>query len=494
MPASVPDPEPAITVGDLHQFRRQVYDCFTGWKDTLFELIDALLVGPQRLESLPWLSMEAPMRRGHGSIYRALNHGRVDPAGLARVLTGLLPRFTGTGTDSGVGAERARPAVFALDSSHWPRPGAATSPERTYTYDAGKDHRRAQQAPVTPGWWFQWIAATTPDHSSWALPLDLTRIAPSDNHHIVAVTQIQALLARLNDTGPARPAPIVCLDGDYSITWIARQLTGAPVQLIGRLRTDASVFTDPPPRLPTTRGRPRVHGPKMKLADPMTWPEPDQVALVPARPDRGRHHGLSVLAWHGLHADRSKTLPEPHPGPGNTREVARGSVIRIHSATPGMPAMWLWWSGPPGTFDLDTVWRAYLHRFDIEHLFRFCKQYLGWTLPRLRDPDAATRWSWLVAAAYAHLVLARDLVGDDRLPWEQSRPLSPLRVKRGFRALHARLGTPTKVRKTSRPGPGRPPGARSTPAPRHPVIRKRPKSSKPKTRKKTRASTPPTPD
>ncbi|MCP2205424.1 hypothetical protein LX90_009165, partial [Lentzea flava] len=87
-------------------------------------------------------------------------------------------------------------------------------------------------------------------------------------------------------------------------------------------------------------------------------------------------------------------------------------------------------------------------------------------------PEQATRWSWLIAAAYAHLLAARDLVGDHRLRWEQPGLMSPLRVKRGFRILQPALGTPAKSRKPSRPGPGRPPGRTSTPAPRHPVTRK----------------------
>ncbi|MFC5099873.1 hypothetical protein [Kibdelosporangium philippinense] len=52
-------------------------------------------------------------------------------------------------------------------------------------------------------------------------------------------------------------------------------------------------------------------------------------------------------------------------------------------------------------------------------------------------PEQAERWSWLVAVAYVHLVLARGLIADQRLSWERRRgPLSPLRVKRGFRGLH----------------------------------------------------------
>jgi hypothetical protein len=54
--------------------------------------------------------------------------------------------------------------------------------------------------------------------------------------------------------------------------------------------------------------------------------------------------------------------------------------------------------------------------FPLEHTFRFLKQHPGWTRPKLRDPAAADRWTWIIIAAYAQLHLARDLAADIRLP------------------------------------------------------------------------------
>ena len=56
--------------------------------------------------------------------------------------------------------------------------------------------------------------------------------------------------------------------------------------------------------------------------------------------------------------------------------------------------------------EVNRTWQAFLRRFDIEHTFRFLKQVLGWTRPKLRDPAAADRWSWLIIACYAQLRLA----------------------------------------------------------------------------------------
>ena len=78
----------------------------------------------------------------------------------------------------------------------------------------------------------------------------------------------------------------------------------------------------------------------------------------------------------------------------------------------------------------------------LEHTFRFFKQVLGWTRPKLRDPAAADRWTWLILACYAQLRLARDLAADLRLPWQQPCPpgrLTPARVRRGFRNIRQTL-------------------------------------------------------
>jgi len=69
--------------------------------------------------------------------------------------------------------------------------------------------------------------------------------------------------------------------------------------------------------------------------------------------------------------------------------------------------LWLWWHGPEGEApNLDLIWRSYVRRFDLEHTFRFLKQSMGWTTPRVRHPEQADRWTWLVVGAFTQLRLA----------------------------------------------------------------------------------------
>jgi hypothetical protein len=113
---------------------------------------------------------------------------------------------------------------------------------------------------------------------------------------------------------------------------------------------------------------------------------------------------------------------------------------------------------------VDLLWQAFLRRFDIEHTFRLFKQTLGWTCPKVRTPEQADRWGWLVLAAYTQLRLSRRLAADLRRPWEKRAlpdRLTPARVRRGFRNLRGQVGCPASAPKPSRPGPGRLAGRRN---------------------------------
>ena len=182
------------------------------------------------------------------------------------------------------------------------------------------------------------------------------------------------------------------------------------------------------------------------------------------------------MAWPRLHQRlEHRGSWEDHDG---ELPVVEGTLIRL--AVDHLPGqrdadpVWLWSSRADATAgEVDRTWQAFLRRFDIEHAFRFLKQVLGWDRPKLRDPAAADRWTWLVIAAYAQLSLTRDLAADIRLPWQQPCPpgrLTPSRVRRGFRRIRQDLPVPASAPKPSRPGPGRPAGSKNQrPATRHDV-------------------------
>ncbi len=59
--------------------------------------------------------------------------------------------------------------------------------------------------------------------------------------------------------------------------------------------------------------------------------------------------------------------------------------------------LWLWWRGP-GQPDLTVLWRAYVHRFDLKHTYRFCKQTLNWTTHGTSDGSVLFNFEFIEAA------------------------------------------------------------------------------------------------
>lgn len=452
---------PTRVEGDgLARFRQLFYDCLQRRADALFELADAVLCGDGPVRSLVELSLVGEHRRGHGSLYAALDQGRVDIARLRRALAGVtLPR-----------AADGR-LVLAVDVTCWLRPDAHTSPERIlcHTYGRGKD-----QHIMIPGWPYSFVVALEPGRSSWTAPLDALRLAPGDDLAVVTAGQLRELVERLIAAGQwtaGDPEILVVADAGYDGPRLAWLLADLPVQVLTRMRSDRVLRRAVAARVAGTNGRPPRHGGEFIFGDPASWGTPD----VASTTDTRLYGQATVRAWDRLHPrlTRRAAWADCPQLPIIEGTVIRLEVDRLPSGAIPKP-VWLWWSQVDAVpADVDRMWQAFLRRFDIEHTFRLFKQTLGWTCPKIRTPQAADRWTWLILAAYTQLRLARPLTADLRRPWEKPVPpqrLSPARVRRGFRHLHTNCPSPATAPKPSRPGPGRPPGRRNNhPAPRHDV-------------------------
>jgi hypothetical protein len=437
------------TIQRLRNFRNELYMLFGKRADALFELCDAAVTAGLS-PSLAYLSLEAIHRRGWGSLYAALAEGGID-AEQARALVARHP------------LEGGQP-IYAVDVSVWPRCSAETSPERAFYHHPS---RHMKGKPVVAGWAYQLIAQVSFERDSWTAPLDAERVHPREDTEAVAVRQIKALMARL----PAQPGiPLFLFDTGYNSVALAEGLKDMPVAILVRLRSDRCFYGDPPPS--RGRGRPFRHGAKMAFKDPATWPEPAE-----EHTEQDQQYGtVRVRAWSGLHS-----VPQNHSARGTRgpRPIVRGTVILVEvSRLPGWTrkpqSLWLFHYGPDSP-DLALLWRAYVHRFDVEHTIRFFKQTLNWTAPRVRHPEQADLWTWLIMAAYTQLRLARACVADRRLPWErplEEGKLTPYRVRRGFPSLLVALGTPANAPKPCGRSPGRPRGHRSGRATRYPAIKK----------------------
>jgi hypothetical protein len=360
-----------------------------------------------------------------------------------------------------------------VDITSWLRPEAHTSPQRIlcHTYGRGKDTHI-----MVPGWPYSVVVALETGRSSWTAPLDAVRLAPGADAASVTAGQIRDVVDRLITAGQWRPGDpdiLLVADAGYDGPRLAHVLADLPITVLVRMRSDRVLRRPAPAYLPgITMGRPRRHGDEFAFGDPDTWGTPE----VSIHTETRLYGPALIRAWDRLHPRLTHRIAwATHPGdlPILDGTVIRLEVARLPSGAIPKP-VWLWYSRTGlTTSEVDLCWQAFLRRFDIEHTFRMLKQTLGWTTPKLRSPEAADRWTWLLLAAYTQLRLARGLAADLRRPWEKpvaAPRLSPARVRRGFRNLRANLACPAGVPKPSRPGPGRPAGVPNPqPAPRHDV-------------------------
>jgi hypothetical protein len=445
----------------LSRFRTDFHGCLLSRADALFELADSLLCTDGPVKTLVDLTLAPEHRRGHGALYAGLNRGRIDVARLRVALSALpLPRAAGGRI------------VLAVDVSAWLRSDAQTSAERLFCHVHGRAKSASQ---FIPGWPYSFVAALESGRTSWTAVLDAVRLGPQDDATAVTAVQLRDVVGRLLGAGQWQEGDsdiLIVADAGYDVTRLAFLLADLPVELVGRIRSDRVLRLPAPPRLSGTNGRPPKHGGEFALADPATWPAPYVTTTT-----RTTRYGTAVaMSWDRLHprlTHRAAWLD--HDG---ALPILEGTLIRLHvDHIPGTgepKPVWLWSSRTSARPDhVDLLWQAFLRRFDLEHTFRLFKQTLGWTVPKIRTPEAGDRWTWLILAAHAQLRLARCLTEDLRRPWERpAKPgrLTPARVRRGFRNIRAKTALPAGAPKPSKPGPGRPPGSKNRrPAPHHDV-------------------------
>jgi len=427
----------------LRQFRQELYDDLGLRQDSLFELLDAVLTAAAPT-TLVRHSLSPCFRRQWPSTCDAVADGSLDGPALRHLFVRSLPMPAA--------GERE---VWAVDGTTWPRPAAATSPERTWEYRpvAGKP-----QTHLVAAWEFQWLVALPDTQRSWILPLEVRRRGlAAGTPTELAIDQLRRVVA---ERSPHAPRAVVLLDSQYAPGELAQAALG--VDLLVRLPRRRRLFGKPGPY--RGMGAPRKHGPVFRLHDARSQWAPDEwVTTLDAE-----HGEVRVAVWHAVHDQAQPTAPFT---------LVRITVERLPGHARAPEPLWLAWIAESLPADLLDLWRWYRRRFTIEHGFRFCKHELGWTTIRPRHPRAGEVWTGLLAAGLWQLWLARGLVADQQLPWEPPMPparLSPGRVRRAFAPLLLHVGSPARPPKTRGKSPGHTPHVPPQLRQRFPVAYRKP--------------------
>lgn len=416
----------------LKGFRQAAYNYLGKAHDATFELTDAVLL-TRNAYCLADFSLCPVFRRKWSSIYEALQDCRPQRQKLMQLYIEQIPT--------------QEQIILAGDHTAWSRPEAVTLQERTVEhYTAGGGGNR----PITKGQGYSTIAWIPEAQGSWALPLRHERITSWESPIDKAVWQLSQVCQHL----PQRP--ISLWDSEYGCAPFVLRTAQIAADKLMRLRSNLSLYSAPPPYC--GKGRPRLHGDKFKLNDFSTWSQPLE-SLEVDEPQLGR---VQICLWQNLHFRKAA---------GHSISLLR--VERLSQRTgKAIKPMWLAWVGeqmPP----LTEVWRLYLRRFAVDHWYRFAKQRLHWTLPKLSTPKQCERWSDLMPLMTWELWLARDIVADNPLPWQNSTlKLTPGRVAQAMAGVIAVIGTPAQPPKPRGKSPGWIPGQPRLSKTRYPVVKK----------------------
>ncbi|MFI7643837.1 transposase [Nonomuraea sp. NPDC049400] len=346
VPESGQESERAEAIAELSEFRQEIYGCLTARADELFELAEAVLCADGPVRTLVGLALTPEHRRGHGALYDAINHGRIEIGRLRRALATVpLPRAAGGRI------------VLAADITAWLRPDAPTSPERLFCHTYG---RRKDDHQMIPGWPYSVIAALETGRTSWTTVLDAARLGPGDDEAAVTAIQLRDLVARLIQAGQWRqgdPAILLVVDAGYDVPRLAFLLDGLPVEVLGRLRSDRVLLRPAPSReefllASPGGGRPPKHGSNFRMKDETSWGEPQHVTSTATS-----RYGTAVAAVLGSimsASSRSSRAPSSIYGsstcPANAIPSRCGCGPRPSASPPPI------WTGSGRPSSADSTW------------------------------------------------------------------------------------------------------------------------------------------
>lgn len=429
---------------DLKAFRNCAYRILGKGKDTLFDLMDAVLAS-RSVSSFAELSLSPVFQRQWSSLYKVLERSAPSANALLALFIRYLPKES----------ERAAHPQLLLAGDHnaLPRLWSPTLKERTFEH---QPQHQPGSKPVTLGQGYSTVVCVPQQQGSWTLPLLHERITSFETPLEKAAGQLQQVCTALKEP------PLSLWDSEYGCARFIELTAEIACDKLMRIRSNRVLYGPPPGYC--GRGRPRKHGNKFKLNEPSTWWTPEQQCDIH---DEKLGH-VRLKRWSGLHFYQSAT----HPMELILVERLDGCGKRTHRP------LWLVYTGgamPP----LRSLWRLYLRQFCVEHWYRLIKQRLHWCLPQLGTAQQCQTWSTLMPLMSWQLWLARTHSQDVRLPWQKklTHP-TPGRIANGYAAILANIGTPAQVPKPRGKSSGWTTGRSRKTRPRFPTVRKSYRKSK----------------
>jgi hypothetical protein len=431
-----------MNTSTLQQFRHDIYQCFRRAPDALFEMIDALITEPQA-QSFPELSFSPFFQRKWPSLYEALQDGKIDEKMLQEIFIKYLPA-----------PSEGKRLVLGTDTTKIERPFSDASPDRTAMPMNNIPHVTPKKSTaITSGWEYSTVVVLPDSPSSWTFTLDQRRVSSDKTAIEVAVAQLQEIVPKLS------LRPLLLFDRGYVSIWLWCMLSKLACDALVRLKSNQAFYKPAPPHTGKS-GQPRKDGEKLKLDDPSTQKNPDGTW----NGTDAKGHPAQINWWNKMHVKSARWL-----------DLTIIQVVRPQAAgSERDPKIsWFVYIGQDPQEGVAQVALLYDLRFGQEHGYRFKKQSLLWTEPRLRTPEQFDRWSHIVTIVHNLVVLVRGFIEGELRPWEnKQREYTPQQVRRGLAKYLPKLGTPARPPKPRGTSPGRSCGTLVPKAKRFPVVRK----------------------
>jgi len=329
------------TRAPLSHYREAVYGTCANYRQSLFEMTDALLTYPGPVCCPAHLSLETEV--GHGALYRALAEGEINTAAVRLVQLDLF-------------RDMDLAPVFSIDCTGIPRPDSPTSPERHM-------HHLSNRLGRLACWSYHVVVAQVPGHNSWNLPIEVTRVGLGSDKEHAALESMKVISEELGEHC------IFILDAGYSsaqITFLARKMN-LDVTIIVRLSSYQVLYEG---QVIGARGKELAYGPRFELKKAgsrrgpdatFSWDEPYYGAVEVNHTAPLRMRALREKSpWLGPKYVDGQHVPTPKTD-GDVLEVR---VARLPGSSKG-GNLWLWCSTPLAGATLEeiqAVVRAYFHR------------------------------------------------------------------------------------------------------------------------------------
>ncbi len=340
------------------------------WRHVLVLVAGALLT-PGRRTVTAVLSIMGQRETGSfANFHRVLNRNRWSSLAVARHLfTLLIAAFVPQG-----------PVVIGIDETIERRWGPKIKARGIYRDPVRSSHGHFVKASGLR-WMVVMLLVPIPWAGRvWALPF-LSALAPSERfaqdtrrRHKKLTDWARQLLLQVRRWAPGRPL-IVVADSSYAAIELLSDLR-AHLTVVTRLRLDARLFEPAPPRIPGTKGRPRVSGTRLP-------------SLVQRLKDTGTSWcRVRVNGWYG--------------GGERQLEISTGTAIWYH---PGkqVPVRWVLVRDVQGAFEpqgflctdlqadpLDVL-RWFVRRWAVEVTFAEVRRHLGVETQRQWSDQAIAR-------------------------------------------------------------------------------------------------------